>query len=270
MKKHLYQLIILVSLTSCSSTYYYSTLKSDSENTWKDDDGYFITEMDSLDIIHSFKGENAPIMISVFNRGKQPLYIDWSRSSVIIDGVANSYSRSIVPVSRSDTGNTDSVMDDNYSTPMVSLPDNVTFIPPLSRINYQTLSLANFGFEQIDNKEYRNGKMGDKDGYSSNIRVINFAISDSPLIFRSYLTLYREPKVPLIVDEEFYMSSLIKTKSITPSSMHASLFDRGDMFYIRIEPNNKFGEILLGTTLLVGVVVLDAALSNSSQNDCCY
>lgn len=115
--------------------------------------------------------------------------------------------------------------------------------------------------------------MGDKDGYPSNIKVLDFSILNSPLKFRSYLTLYKDPQSPLVVDQEFYISSLIKTKGITPSSMHSSLFDRGDMFYIkRSNPNNQFGEILLGTTLLVGVVVLDAALtnSNSSQNNCCY
>lgn len=277
MKRLLYQLIVLVSLTSCGSTYFYSTLNSDSENTWKDDDGYFITEVDSLDIVHSFKGENAPIMITVFNKSNQPVYIDWSRSAVIIDGVANSYSGSIVPLSGSaisDTENNLFLSNNSYThtnlEATLSIPSNITFIPPFSSINYQTLSLTNFGFEEIDNKEYQDRKMGDKDGYSSNIKMLNFSISDSPLRFRSYITLYKDPKTPLIVDEEFYMSNLIKTKSISPSSMHASIFDRGDMFYIKIAPNNQFGEILLGTTLLVGVVVLDAALTNSSQNDCCY
>ena len=82
--------------------------------------------------------------------------------------------------------------------------------------------------------------------------------------------MYKDDASALIVDEEFYLSNLIKTKSIAPSSMHSSLFDRGDMFYIRVAPNNQFGEILLGTTLLMGVVILDAALTPSSQNNCCY
>lgn len=164
MKKLLVQFVILVSLTSCGSTYFYSTLNSDSEKTWKDDDGYFITELDSIDIIHSFKGENAPIMITVLNKSKQPVYIDWNKSSVIIDGVANSYSGSIVPISRSSTSNTDFLLASNYSNTTfdttLSLPENITFIPPFSRINYQTLSLTNFGFEEINNKEYQNKKMG--------------------------------------------------------------------------------------------------------------
>lgn len=273
MKKILYQLIILISLTSCGSTYFYSTLNSESENTWKDDDGYFITEVDSLDVIHSFKGENAPIMITVFNKSNQPVYIDWSRSAVIIDGVANSYNGSAVPLESAILNAEDELLSTrtNLDVPL-SIPNNVTFIPPFSSIDYQTLSLANFSFEKIDNKEYQNRKMGNKKGHSSTVKMLNFSISDSPLRFRSYLTLYKDkdPKSPLIVDEEFYISSLIKTKSISPSSMHSYIFDRGDMFHIKIAPNNQFGEILLGTTLLVGVVVLDAALTNSSQDDCCY
>ena len=43
------------------------------------------------------------------------------------------------------------------------------------------------------------------------------------------------------------------------------------MFYVRIAPNNQFGEILLGSALLMGVVVLDGALGSSSlNNNCCY
>lgn len=274
MRKFLCQLTILMSLTSCGSTYYYSTLNSDSENIWKDDNGYFITEVDSLDIIHSFKGENAPIMITVYNKSSQPAYVDWNRSSVIIDGVANSYSGSISQISGSANSNTDFRFNgsDTYTSinATVSLPQNITFIPPLSRISYQTLSLTNFGFEDINNKEYQNKKMGDKDGYVSNVKVLNFPIADSPLKFRSYLTLYKNPASPLIVDKEFYLSSLIKTKNISPSNMHMSIFDKGNMFYIRVAPNNQFGEILLGSTLIMGVIVLDAALTTSSQNNCCY
>ena len=166
-------------------------------------------------------------------------------------------------------------MKNNYSNttfdPAGSPHENITFIPPFSRINYQTFSLTNFGFEDINNIEYQNKKMGDKDGYLSNVKVLNFTLSDSPLKFRSYLTLYRVAASPIIVDEEFYLCNLIKTKGISPSSMHSSLFDRGNVFYIRIAPNNQFGEILLGTTLLMGVVILDAALGSSSLNhNCCY
>lgn len=271
MKKILHQLIILISLTSCGSTYYYSTLNSDSENTWKDDNGYFITEVDSLDIIHSFQGENAPIMITIFNKSKQPVYVDWNRSAIIIDGVANSYCGSVLPpISGSANRNTDFIINSNDPNVTVSLPENISFIPPLSQINYQTVSLTNFGFEEINNKEYQNKKMGDRNGYVSNVKVLNFSILDSPLKFRSYITLLKNPASSLIVDEEFYLSNLIKTKSVSPSNMHMSIFDRGDMFYIRVAPNNQFGEILLGSTLLMGVVILDAALTTSNQNNCCY
>ena len=275
MKKLLAQFVILILLTSCGSTYFYSTLNTYSDKTWKDDDGYFITELDSIDIIHSFKGENAPIMITILNRSKQPLYVDWAKSAVIIDGIASSYSGSISTITVSAAGNTDFLLSNNYSNstfdPTLSLPENITFIPPFSRINYQTLSLTNFGFEDINNKEYQNKKMGDKDGYPSNVKVLNFTLSDSPLKFRSYLTLYGVSTPPIIVDEEFYLCNLIKTKGISPSSMHSSLFDRGDMFYVRIAPNNQFGEILLGSALLMGVVVLDGALGSSSlNNNCCY
>ncbi len=277
MKKLVFQMIVILSLTSCSSTYFYSTLDTSSKNTLKDTDGYFITKMDSLDIVHSFKGENAPIMISVFNKSKQPIYVDWNRSAVIIDGIANGYNGSIASIPESNIANTENnlfLSDNSYTNKNIGtslpIPEGVSFIPPFSRINYQTLSLTNFGFEEIDNKVYQNKKMGDKDGYLSNVKVLDFSISNSPLKFRSYLTLYRDPALALIVDEEFYMSNLIKTKDITPSSMHSSIFDKGNMFYIRVAPNNQIGEILLGGTLLVGVVLLDASLSKSTQDGCSY
>lgn len=275
MKRLLYHLVILVSLTSCSSTYFYSTLNTSSKKTKKDSEGYFVTKLDSVDIVHSFKGENAPIMISVYNYSTQPVYIDWNKSSVIMDGVSTSYAGNIIPLWGQSTTNTHENSlspTSSFSTSTfkgaLSMPDNIAFIPPHSKINYQTLSLANFGFNQIENKRYENKKMRNKNGTQVNVKVIDFSVSKSPFKFRSYITLYKEPQSPLITDEEFYISKLIKTKGNGPSSFNASIFDRGDTFYIKIaNPNNQFGNILLGTTLLVGVVVLDAALTNSSTSN---
>ena len=263
-------------LSSCASTYYYSTLDSTTENTIKGDNGDFITANDSVLVAYCFNGEEAPILIIVHNDGNKPLYVDWQRSSMIIREKATSYYNRNIQIS----GTTESYSQ-GYNYPIqssyssgefrgrASIPEGVTFIPPHSRIEYRSMRLETPNFENIPDKEYTKVSFIKKDDSPASVKNIDFTIKDTPLKFRSYLTLYTDPNKPFTFEHEFYISNLMKSKELTPSNINEGLMDRGDFFYIEKESGGKdVGAILLGSALVVGAVILDVATYN--DRDCCY
>lgn len=229
-------------LSSCGSTYYFSTLDTTTENTIKGDNGDFITGDDSLMVAYCFNGEGGPILIMIQNDGSQPLYVDWQRSSIIYKNKSTSYY--------------------NGST-------GVSFIPPHSRIEYNTNRLGTPSFDTIPDKKYIETSLIKKDNLPANIKTMDFTVENTPFKFRSYLTLYTDPNHPFTFEQDFFVSNIMKSKDLTPSNMDEDLVNRGDLFYFEKESKGKnVGAAFLVGGLIVGVVALDVATSNN--NDCCY
>lgn len=75
-------LLSLFILTSCSS-YQYVTMKS---NLPSNESREFIQENDTFQLKYSFSGKNCPLNITILNKQNIPLYIDWQKSSTIVNG----------------------------------------------------------------------------------------------------------------------------------------------------------------------------------------
>ncbi|PXV57123.1 hypothetical protein CLV62_1573 [Dysgonomonas alginatilytica] len=238
MKRIGYLFGIMLFFSSCGSTYFFSTIDSASKNTVKDEQGRFVIQNDSLDIYYSFNGDNGPILITVHNKGKEPLYIDWKRSSIIIDDISTSYMGKTMALSGSANINTigDSFYNNSQSSAsfngaITKEPESISFIPPNSKIQYKTTNLSNLNFNKIDELSYNKRTNIDSNGNIVPVKAANFRSEDSPLHFRSYLTLYKDPQRPFSLEQEFYISSLIKTNRIGPSNMHNFFSDSDDLFY---------------------------------------
>ena len=265
--------IILLTITSCSSTYFFSTLNTSNEFVAKIDNGDFLLETDSLWIAYCFKGESAPIQITVFNKLTVPLYVDWQRSALVLKGTAYSYAKDKLNFS----GSTEVFVDNNnlssdktYSfadgsfAGNIESPPNISFIPPKTMISYIPLRL-NMNFEKLDKTLYKDAYLGDKRNNAIKVKRIDYSESDSPLQFESYLTIYTQPEHPMVFQQAFYMSNLIKTQSIKPTNLPGNMAERGDFFFIEKPANNTFWEILLGTTLVVGAVAVEAAVDANTR-----
>lgn len=271
MKHIIYSAIsLLILLSSCSSTFFYSTLNTPNEYVEKVDNGDFLLETDSLWIAYCFKGESAPIQITVFNKLNKPLYIDWQRSALIINNTAYSYSSNEINFSETNQAfiyNYQTHAGEGYSYSnegfgrSVNMPHYTTFIPPRTMVSHIPLRL-DLNFENINNKSFKSTYMGDKNHDAIKVKRISFDEYDSPLQFRSYLTIYANPDKPMTFEQSFYMSHLIKTNSINPKNLPADMADRGDFFYLEKPANTTALEIILGTTLVVGAVVLDVAIDS--------
>lgn len=262
-------------LSSCASTYFYSTIKSLNDDTFQTEDGDFITENDSLLVAYWFNGRNAPIYINVYNKSETPLYVDWTKSSIIVDDVASSYNNNVYNMSKQPEENThQNIYVDggnvsiNSYTDYIVKPENISFIPPHSRVTFNTMHLANFEYSNLSDKYFKNARLASRDGEVYKVKLLTFSEENTPLRFRSYLTLYKKQDSPFPIEHEFYISNLIKTKDIDPENLPDNFFNRGDIFFIEKQSKNKgVGEALLGTTLVLGLFVLDAAITNSYYDD---
>lgn len=242
MKRITYLLAIMLLFSSCASTYFFSTIDSMNKDTVKDEKGRLVTQNDSLDIYYSFDGNNGPILITVYNKGKEPLYIDWKRSSIIIDDIATSYIGKTMPLSGSANVNTigssfysniSSQSSASFNGAITKEPESISFIPPNSKIQYKTMNLASLNFNKVDDSIYNKRTNVDKDGNIVSVKAANFTDRDAPLRFRSYLTLYKDPQKPFSLDQEFYISSLIKTNRIHPTNMSSFFSESSDLFYTK-------------------------------------
>lgn len=253
-------------LSSCASTYFFSSLSSDNTFTEQVPNGDFIFENDSLWIAHSFNGEGAPILITVYNKLDQPLYVDWNRSALIIQDQAISYSGNQATINTNSSSQTSSYSTiwgnvnsytEGQSQSQVVLPLNVDFVPPHTKVSKTTLTLV-MNPDSFKGIEYSSAIMGNKFNVSSKVEVAKFIPETSPLKFTSYLTIYTNPEKSRSFEQDFYISSLIKTKSISPKNLPVEMQQRGDLFFVKKEADNTGWAILLGASLITTGVVIDA------------
>lgn len=249
-------LVLLVFMLSCSSTYFYTSVNTTTPNLEKVENGDFLYETDSLWIAYCFKGEDAPIQITVGNKLDIPLYVDWNRSSLILDGRSYSYNTNkathTTTTEYSFYGNT------SWSTGNTELPTHISFIPPKTTISHSSLRLA-AKFDEIDKKAYTNIKLGLANNTVAKAKRIKYDFEDSPLHFSSYITLYTDPNKPQAYQSDFHVVSLLKTQA-KPENLPGDMADRGDIFYQQKVPNNTGWYILADVAIVSSAVALDVIL----------
>jgi hypothetical protein len=231
-------------LVSCSK---YQVNVLSSTNTTKDDKtGVFNFENDSVKITYSFYGNNAPVSIQVFNKLDKPLYVDWQRSAAIIGDDAVSYMPNQVNISGNYSGQTYSWQSrprsiaNNYSSTsgsisaVADLPKNTTFLLPHSQISNVPILLTKDRLQLPDSgfrKEKVNLFTGDF-STRAEVQVADFMKDNSPLKFKSYLTLYTQDGngvKPMAYQHEFYVSKIVNTTT-EPFYLPEFQSKRGDFF----------------------------------------
>jgi len=242
-KLNLIAAMALLSLASCS-TYHINTVNS--TNITKDEGtGKFVRENDSLKIIYSFSGFNGTVSIQVFNKLDQPLYVDWRRSAMIVNDVAESYVGKQVAIAGSVNTESNSIRIGRWNTTSTSgninavaeLPKDVAFIPPHSGVNNTPIDLlanpADY-IRQLDGSPQKFSYSDINDGGTLRVKTADFSQQDSPLKFKSYLTLYineGQSNKMMVFQDDFYVSKSVKS-TVSPykfQGMQAS--SRGDLFY---------------------------------------
>lgn len=272
-------MLLMLMLTGCSS-YYYSVLSSNDPSADRNGRREFVQENDTVRIAYSFNGEDAPVTIRVYNKLDEPLFVDWTRSALIIDDVATPYAEGETAVVEGESSISSSTAtypwgrrgSDSYTSGQgnfsgrISLPAGVSFLPPKTKVEKTPLRLADFPFDKIPNDAYRKQSFPAVDGTPLTMRVKEFTEEDSPLYFRSYLTLYTEPAAgggpskPFTFERSFYVSKLFKTGDVPPTRFTADQQQAGDFFYVRKVKGANAGIIAGAIAVGVAGVAIEATL----------
>jgi len=219
-------LAMIASLSSCK-TYMVSTVAS--KNTIKSPEtGEFNMANDSLAFSYSFAGPNMPLKVEVHNKLKEPLFIDWERSALVIGDKTYSFVDDKIGLN-ADVKST--VYNDPgaginfaYSDMQGSAHISKTqaFIPPGAKITRSIYALNNIKEIKLSKSEFLKASMA-RASFEGMTQVSNASFNEenSPVQFKSYITVFTmKDNIPqsTYYQHDFYVSEMTKTR-INPSKI---------------------------------------------------
>jgi hypothetical protein len=210
----------LLILTGCSS-YQYVYIDSHLKKTETKE---FIHETDSFTIKYAFSGENFGVDITVFNKLDRPIYIDWNRSTLIINGIQED----------------GSFYNDNQ---IDSIPPN-SYAAVTSNILIDQF-IDTTPLDSLGNKEVSNSR-------KAKSKIHLYDENNTPIFFRNILALttHENSSAPIYFDDSFWISEIFQTMNC-PSSGTEVL---SNQFYIR-KPT-VFGHLMRWTAGISAILVL--------------
>ncbi len=201
-------LILPFILTSCLVTQYNRVGSNELVLNEKND---FVFENDTVRIVYRFNGIGGPLQITIENRGSQPLRVDWKKSALVAGGEAHAYYRPAANLNGNvETGN------NGYGqiSGQVTGEEALQFLPPDARITRRVGRIGELLEEPADFTGASWVKKGQ--GYSRlKYKELNFNENDSPLKFRSFITLISGPGEgrEFTLDHSFYLMSNLKYRN---------------------------------------------------------
>jgi hypothetical protein len=266
MKFIIISLALLCVMSSCFN-YQYMTVNS---TLPRDADKGYVIENDSLEITYKFKGQNCPVQVQIRNKAKHPIYVDWSKCALVIKDQTYSYFKNSTRLNAESTGVTTagtpyyggvpySISSHSISGTLSSSPA-VSFIPPDASVRNDLIELRSSTFKQIDKKRIRIQTP------TRSIPVIasSYTIENSPLKFRSYLTVAHteDMKVTSTFDHEFWIGRIIYTVE-RPSAILPNIENSLNTFHV----TTATGGTSVGAVALVGAVAVGTALLDDQPSE---
>jgi hypothetical protein len=213
--------VSIIFLSGCYQ-YQYVTIKSDMYQNEKKE---YVNENDTLSIKYTFTGENCPITIGIYNKLQDSVYINWGKSSVIIDGRKLSYQ-------------TENLTDGKIGA-----------IPPQTYVEKTPFTLTG-NFFKLDSRDSIIKVTFPTEEGNNEFIMHSFNEKTSPLYFRSFLTLslYKDFSSSSFSDNSFWVSGITQTTA-APTSF---TYKPSNQFYIqKISGFGKAVGYTTGITLLV-------------------
>jgi hypothetical protein len=160
-------------LISCKP--YYQIYKLHTTNCTKDSKDFFYYENDTIKVVYSFWSQGGVVAYTFFNKLPKPLYIDWSKSSHIVNGKKYNYWNDETFSSTFTNANDVYSRNPNqnlvnpyylfqrngysFSDTRTSKPEKISFIPPNSYISVCKFSIYYTGYLSNDDMKVENNKI---------------------------------------------------------------------------------------------------------------
>jgi hypothetical protein len=220
MRKTLF-IILTCLLTSCSISYI-QIFKLGSSNT-KLENNFYVFENDTIKLTYSFWKEKGILAFSVFNKLDKPIYVDWKKSSFILNSNKFDYY-----IDETQTTSLAYYGGYYYNGPMVIpgltvnegvtggiattfKPEHITFIPPKSNYSRSQFYLMPTGrFVLSKNAKAKVEQRNDNPKKTTTVFQDDFSYETSPIKFRNYIaiTMNENSQECSFIDNEFYVSSI--------------------------------------------------------------
>lgn len=248
-------------LFSCAkSTYIYETQK-ESPELLKNEQDFLFFENDTLKIVYTFWENRGVLAFSIYNKLQQPLYVNWKRSSFIINSKKLDYwqeeyitervtkgkqSGSSVAVSSPigylmGLSGSSSTYVTNEST---IIPERVTFIAPQSFIYKSKFNLI--PIEKVNiKKRWETGTIPRLNKKPVKGQYVTFDKNNTPINFRNFFTISTSEdfSTESYISHEFYVTRITKLKSI---HTYKTNYDHDKKTWFRVyyfyNPSNFFVE----------------------------
>lgn len=215
MRTALLALLLLPNLADITYMQYYRVESPDAKRT----DNNFVYENDTVKVTYSFWGNGGVMSFVIFNKTDRPLYIDWSRSSMIVNSNNTFYyNDSLAAVSYNQTA--------------------VGFLPPKTQIKQSISPMVTRNISDWSNFETQYQIRNDTRKTETKIFSRQFSKDKSPVIFRNFLTLsdHQDFQNSFFVDNAFYVAEVqamdvrnfMKQKS---DNLWEFFYKRGTDFY---------------------------------------
>jgi hypothetical protein len=263
MKKYLILLLCFIGglfFSSCT-TFYYSAVRSFDNQIPQNEDGTFSVENNNISVTYLFGASDGRIVYEINNQSDDPIFVDWSRSVLIAEDYAVQYRSNnarIDGIARTFTTTyrftaSDFVSSASHSdlTGQIVFPQNELFIPPRSRVSHSPLALSSVLNLDISSHLFERQSIGIG---AITANVASFSEDNTPLKFRSYLTIINDRDGSQTVFEDtFFVSEIIRAGSRNDFLTNQAN-NRGDRFYIRV--GNRAAQGFLWGVVAVGGLVL--------------
>lgn len=246
-------------LMSGCTTYYYSTVQSYEKELVRNENGSFRASHNDLSVTYSFKDLGGKVVYEIHNESDDPVFVDWSRSVIIAEDYAVQLRDNNARFHGEVNTTTYHFSNSNYTTSSgsisgrVLLPQSDLFVPPHAKVVHSPMALSRVLNLDIPAYMYQKRDIG-----LSSVRFAEFSQENTPLKFRSYLTIVNDrDKSQTVFEDVFFISEIIKTGSKN-DLLSRDVQQRGDIFYIEIVNQNAVtaGWIVAGAAAVGGLILL--------------
>jgi len=222
MKNILRLTIISLLLFGCKS---YVQVFNTNSSIKTDEEGFYISENDSVKITYSFWKAKGLMTFSIFNKLNKPLYIDWKKSAYIDNSVKLNYW-----IDEEKSKGISSYGSYFYDGPLLKAGyavnatggasvsstvkvERITFIPPSSNYYRSQFYILPISFFKLDTKtDFEEVTRNDNSKKTAKVYKADFTKENSPLVFRNFLTFSttEDFETEFYVDNEFYIEEILE------------------------------------------------------------
>lgn len=234
MKKLLLIAPIMLFFASCKPYQYFTVAAPELQ---QDSLKQYVFENDTMKVLYNFTGYQGPLKVTVINKLKEPIFLDWNRSAMIMNGESVALYQPSFQFSGRSVGSSVEVIKDvslnsSRMSGTLSGQEGVDMIPPGSSRQRSVLaplhrSLLDAGFN-TENKKYF-----DDDKTSIRGRFLDYSESSTPLIFKTCFSFRLESTPDLVrhFESRFFIKDVFVT--IAGPDQVGQGVNRGDRFYTK-------------------------------------